>query len=98
MQIHVVQARARCLGLDVGQQPEHPGHRPGTPISVVQSSGTSVNPSNRAAYAGNSASRSGVAVKMTLIRSSGVIVLRCMTALISSVVPSRIASREFSST
>src|SRR6266704_1907155 len=45
-----------------------------------------------------SASRSGVAVKMTLITSSGVRSLRVKTSVTSSVVPSRIDSRSFAAT
>jgi hypothetical protein len=74
------------------------GIEPGTPISVVHSSGTSVSPSNRAAYAGNSALRSGVAVNTMLIKSAGSMALRCSTSFTSSVVPSRMSSRSFAST
>src|SRR3569833_477848 len=69
-----------------------------TPNSVVHSSGTSWKPSLRAASAGNSAVRSGVAVKMTLITSSVVMALRVITSVTSSAVPARIWSRASAST
>ena len=71
---------------------------PGTGISIEHISGTAWKPSLRAASAGNSAVRSGVAVKSTLITSSGVRSLRLITALTSSAVPSRMASRSSAST
>src|ERR671924_498957 len=46
------------------------GSAPGTGISRAHSSGTLDSPISRAATAGNSASRSGVSVKMQLTRSS----------------------------
>src|ERR1700730_11683735 len=66
---------------------------PGTAISDAQISGTSWKPILRAASAGNSAVRSGVAVNSTLITSSVVSSLRVMTSVTSSAVPSSIASR-----
>ena len=45
---------------------------PGTGISIVQSSATSVHPSSRAAWAGNSLRKSGVTVKIALSTSPGV--------------------------
>ena len=63
------------------------GSAPGTSISVAQISGTSWKPSLRAASAGNSAVRSGVAVKITLITSSVVSLLRSITSVTSSVDP-----------
>ena len=74
------------------------GIAPGTAISVAQSSGTSVIPISRAAYAGNSAVRSGVAVNTTLIRSSLVRSLRSSIARTSSEAAARIWSRSLSST
>src|SRR5579875_18826 len=71
---------------------------PGTAISVAQISGTSWKPILRAASAGNSAVRSGVTVNSTLITSSVVRSLRLITAVTSSAVPSRIASRSSAST
>src|SRR5690606_26883976 len=61
-------------------------------------SGTSWKPSLRAASAGNSAVRSGVAVNSTLITSSVVSSLRSMTWVTSSVVPAMIESRSLAST
>src|SRR5262245_3011597 len=69
------------------------GRAPGTSISLAHSSGTSWKPILRAARAGNSAVRSGVAVKTTLITSSVTRPLRVMTSVTSSVVPSRTAVR-----
>src|SRR5215469_12689878 len=74
------------------------GIAPGTAISLAQSSGTSWNPILRAASAGNSAVRSGVAVKTTLITSSGTRLLRVITSVTSSVVPSRMSARSLAST
>ena len=71
---------------------------PGTGISVAQISGTSWKPILRAASAGNSAVRSGVAVNRTLITSSVVSSLRAITSVTSSAVPSSIASRSSVST
>src|SRR5216684_2659568 len=73
------------------------GIAPGTPISDAHSSGTSWKPILRAASAGNSAVRSGVAVNRTLITSSVTRLFRVMTSETSSVVPSRIAARSFAS-
>ena len=50
-------------------------------------------PSLRAASAGNSAFRSGVAVKMTLMTSSVLSSLRFITSVTSSAVPARISAR-----
>src|SRR5690606_1040092 len=74
------------------------GSDPGTAISDAHSSGTSWNPSLRAARAGNSAVRSGVVVKMTLMTSSVLSSLRAITSDTSSVVASRIWSRSSAST
>src|ERR1017187_5795871 len=71
---------------------------PGTAISDAQISGTSWKPILRAASAGNSAVRSGVAVNSTLITSSVVSSLRVMTSVTSSAVASSIASRPAEST
>lgn len=48
-----------------------PCSAPGTAISCAQSSGTSVQPSLRAASAGKAAVSSGVVVKTALTTSSG---------------------------
>src|SRR5262249_19897050 len=74
------------------------GMAPGTAISAAQISGTSWKPILRAASAGNSAVRSGVAVNSTLITSSVVSSFRDMTSVTSSAVPSSIASRSSPST
>src|SRR5690348_15854209 len=66
---------------------------PGTGISVAHMNGTSVTPACRAAYAGNSATRSGVEVKNTLIRSSALSSLRPRTAWISLATPASKSSR-----
>ena len=58
--------------------------RPAMSSSCAQISGTSVMPSLRAATAGKSLCRSGVAVNQTLIRSSGTRLLRSRMAVISS--------------
>ena len=60
------------------------GSAPATSISCAHSSGTSPRPTVRAAAAGNSLVRSGVAVKMTEIRSSMVRPLR------SSICPQQL--------
>src|SRR5215470_8836796 len=73
------------------------GMAPGTAISAAQISGTAWKPILRAASAGNSAVRSGVTVNSTLITSSVVRSLRLMTAVTSSAVPSRMASRSTAS-
>src|SRR5215469_10375050 len=70
----------------------------GTSISVAHSSGTSWNPGLRAARAGNSAVRSGVAVKMTLMTSSVLSSLRPITSVTSSVVAARISAWSFALT
>ena len=67
------------------------GIEPGTAISVQHSSGTSWKPRERAASAGNSMVRSGVAVKITLITSSVLSLFLLITSVTSSAVPSRIA-------
>src|SRR3989441_3371832 len=64
----------------------------GTATSAVPSSGTSVQPSPRAARAGYSAVRSGDDVKIALSTSSGAKPLACWSAARSSSVASRIAS------
>src|SRR5580693_8552463 len=73
------------------------GSAPGTAISDAQISGTSWKPILRAASAGNSAVRSGVAVNRTLITSSVDRSLRAITSVTSSAVPSSIASRSSAS-
>src|SRR5215469_1528305 len=70
---------------------------PGTLISVQHSSGTSWKPSALAASAGNSARRSAVAEKITLITSSVLRPLRFITSVTSSAVPSSISSRSSAS-
>src|SRR4051794_11586939 len=74
------------------------GIEPGTSISWAHSSGTWPKPSRRAATAGNSASRSGVSVKIALTTRSGVSSLRVRISRTSSSVAARIASRSFFST
>src|SRR5579871_4709628 len=69
------------------------GIAPGTPISPAHNSGTSWKPSLRAASAGNSAVRSLVAVKITLMTSSVLRSLRVITSVTSSAVPARISAR-----
>ena len=59
------------------------GMAPGTAISAAQISGTSWKPILRAASAGNSVVRSGVAVNSTLITSSVVRSLRDITSVTS---------------
>src|SRR2546430_6951835 len=66
---------------------------PATP--AVRSSGTSVQPSRRAARAGYSAVRSGDDVKMTLSTSRGSKPLASRSAASNSSVASRIASLVF---
>src|SRR5213082_2483567 len=67
----------------------------GTATSAAPSSGTSVQPSSRAARAGYSAFRSGDEVKIALSTSSGRKPLASWSARNSSAVASRIASRVF---
>src|SRR5205809_7542101 len=67
----------------------------GTATSAAPSSGTSVQPSSRAARAGYSAVRSGDEVKIALSTSSGRKLLASWSARNSSAVASRIASRVF---
>src|SRR5881394_1681174 len=67
----------------------------GTATSAAPSSGTSVQPSRRAARAGYSAVRSGEDVKMALSTSSGTNPLARWRARSSSSVASRIASLVF---
>src|SRR3954451_14500876 len=74
------------------------GSAPGTGISRAHSSGTDERPISRAATAGNSASRSGVKVKMQLTRSSVRSALRDRISRISASVAVRIASAVFSVT
>src|SRR5262245_11790436 len=66
---------------------------PGTSISWAHSSGTSLKPRLRAPSAGNSLRRSGVAVKITLIRSSVPIWLRSMISVSSSATAASRCSR-----
>src|SRR5690349_1392233 len=68
---------------------------PGTAISVAQSRGASVQPSRRAACAGKSAVRSGVAVKIALTMFAGTIRLRAMSSVISRDVAMRIDAASF---
>ena len=74
------------------------GSAPGTGISRAHSNGTVDRPISRAAAAGNSASRSGVSVKMQLTRSSAPSLLRSRISRISVSVAARIASAVFSVT
>src|SRR5204862_4507387 len=74
------------------------GRAPGTGISREHSSGTPSRPSLRAATAGNSASRSSVAVKMHETMSSAVRSFRAMTSRTSSSVAPRIDSGSLRST
>src|SRR3954451_13640137 len=74
------------------------GSAPGTGISRAHSSGTAERPISRAATAGNSASRSGVRVKMQLTRSAAPRRLRARISRISSSVAARIAAASFSVT
>src|SRR4029077_13719884 len=67
----------------------------GTATSAAPSSGTSLQPSRRAARAGYSAVRSGEEVKMALSTSSGWKPFASWSARINSSVASRIASRVF---
>ena len=71
---------------------------PGTGISWAHSSGTALSPIRRAAAAGNSASRSGVSVKMQLTRSPAPSSLRSSSSCISASVASRIASAALAAT
>lgn len=71
---------------------------PGTEISVVQSSGTSSQPSSRAARAGNSLRRSAVTVKIALMIASVPRSLAETSASSSSRVADRIASGSSAST
>lgn len=76
----------------------HLSRLPGTGISRAHISGTSVQPSPRAATAGNSASRSSVRLKIALAISS---VCKSLWRIIncrSSVVAERISSRLLCST
>src|SRR2546423_14372023 len=67
----------------------------GTATSAAPSSGTSVQPSSRAARAGYSAVRSGDDVKIALSTSSGRKPFASWSARNSSAVASRIAARVF---
>src|SRR5262245_42769865 len=67
----------------------------GTSTSAVPSSGTSVQPSRRAARAGYSAVKSGEDVKIALSTSAGSKPLASRSAASSSSVASRIASLVF---
>src|SRR5256714_2270857 len=71
------------------------GNPSGTATSAVPSSGTSLQPSPRAARAGYSAVRSGDDVKIALSTSSGAKPLACCSAESSSSVAARIASLVF---
>src|SRR5919108_2685255 len=71
---------------------------PGTAISWAHISGTRLSPMRRAATAGNSASRSGVSVKMQLTRSPVSSPLRPISSCISVSVAARIASGSFAAT
>src|SRR6266705_2701470 len=71
------------------------GSPSGTATSAVPSSGTSCQPSRRAARAGYSAVRSGDDVKIALSTSSGRNPFASWSARSSSAVASRIASRVF---
>jgi hypothetical protein len=64
----------------------HLGSEPGTGISSVQRSGTSSQPSSRAACAGNSLVRSCVTVKIALMTSAEEIPLRVTIVSSSSRV------------
>src|SRR5437867_13205949 len=68
------------------------GRPSGTATSAVPSSGTSCQPSPRAARAGYSAVRSGEDVKIALSTSSGAKPFACCSAASSSAVARRIAS------
>ena len=68
------------------------GSEPGTGISRAHSSGTASKPIARAATAGNSASRSSVAVKRQLTHVFGRERVAAMISCISSVVAARIGS------
>src|SRR5213593_4617573 len=67
----------------------------GTATSAVPSSGTSCQPSPRAARAGYSAVRSGDDVKIALSTSSGANPFACCSERSRSSVASRMASRVF---
>ncbi len=69
------------------------GIEPSISSSRAHSSGISPKPSWRAAYAGNSACRSPVAVNMTLMKSSTSSALASITASTSSATRSSICSR-----
>src|SRR5207302_847806 len=71
------------------------GRPSGTATSAVPSSGTSLDPSTRAARAGYSAVRSGDEVKIALSTSPGRKPLASWSARSSSAVAFRIASRVF---
>src|SRR5690242_3840109 len=73
----------------------HLSSRPGTDISWPQSSGTSFQPSSRAAAAGNSAVRSGFVVKKIALMSSTCTELRSTISRRSWIVAPTIASRSF---
>src|SRR5262245_54768997 len=68
------------------------GGAPGLSTSVAPKSGTSVQPSSRAARAGKADRRSGVEVKKALAMSSVAMLLALAIAASSSRVPARIAS------
>src|ERR1044071_1311949 len=74
------------------------GSAPGTGISREHSSGTRLSPMRRAATAGNSASRSGVSVKMQLTIESPSRRLRSSSSCMSSSVAWRIGSDSLAST
>ena len=68
---------------------------PGTAISRAHKSGTSFQPSRRAACAGKSASRSGVAVKRALTTRSGLIRLTRTSSVRSRAVAVTMLSASF---
>ena len=73
------------------------GIEPSISSSRAQSSGTSVNPSWRAAYAGNSETRSDVAVKITEMKSSTSSPLASMASSTISATRWSMCSRSSSS-
>ena len=70
----------------------HLASEPGTGISIVQRSGTSSQPSSRAACAGNSLRRSSVTVKIALMTSPLVKSLRATMVSSNSRVARRMSS------
>src|SRR5688500_10541149 len=76
----------------------HRAIAPGTGISIVQRSAMSVQPSSRAACAGNALRRSGVTVKRALMMSAGASSLSATMRRSSSAVAARMAEASSSST